>query len=217
MPLRPAHRVVAAHQSSGHLELDATLPGGGWPSGNITEIVSSRAGCGELKLLMPRLAELSRNGRRTLLINPPHLPYLPAWQAAGIDQDKLDWQEALHESEFLHQVAQALAAPDCGAVVGWCHGPLSEQLTDALQRLVASSSVLCFLLRQGRMAGAGSSFPLRLEVEPAHGGLKVCVRRGRGAVAQGTAHIPLTRPQLHPRRQPAPRASLAMAAMALAA
>ena len=38
---------------SGHVELDAELPGGGWPRGNLTEILVDRGGLGEMSLLLP--------------------------------------------------------------------------------------------------------------------------------------------------------------------
>ncbi len=44
--------------SSGHPELDAELPGGGWPRGNLTEFLVDRGGLGELSLLLPALAQL---------------------------------------------------------------------------------------------------------------------------------------------------------------
>ena len=43
---------------SGFAELDALLPGGGWPAGAFTELVPSRHGLGELSLLMPALEKL---------------------------------------------------------------------------------------------------------------------------------------------------------------
>src|SRR6266581_3067514 len=40
--------------------LDAELPGGGWPAGALTEILPAHEGIGELRLLGPALAGLSR-------------------------------------------------------------------------------------------------------------------------------------------------------------
>src|SRR5258706_4515511 len=65
--------------------LDAELPGGGWPAGALTEILPAHEGIGELRLLGPALAGLSRRGLRLAWIAPPHLPYAPALAAAGID------------------------------------------------------------------------------------------------------------------------------------
>src|SRR5256885_8193877 len=64
--------------------LDAELPGGGWPAGALTEILLAHEGIGELRLLGPALAGLSRRGLRLVWIAPPHLPHAPALPAAGI-------------------------------------------------------------------------------------------------------------------------------------
>src|SRR5258708_30662956 len=64
--------------------LDAELPGGGWPVGALTEILPAHEGIGELRLLGPALAGLSKRGLRLGLIAPPHPPYAPALAAAGI-------------------------------------------------------------------------------------------------------------------------------------
>ena len=56
--------------SSGFKELDAELPGGGWPAGALTEILPAHEGIGELRLLGPALADLSRSGSRLAWIAP---------------------------------------------------------------------------------------------------------------------------------------------------
>src|SRR5256712_8350327 len=68
----------------GFPELEAELPGGGWPAGALTEILPAHEGIGELRLLGPALAGLSQLGLRLAWIAPPHLPYAPALAAAGI-------------------------------------------------------------------------------------------------------------------------------------
>ncbi|TMG88299.1 MAG: SOS cell division inhibitor SulA, partial [Betaproteobacteria bacterium] len=71
--------------SCGFPGLDAELPGRGWPAGALTEILPAHEGIGELRLLGPALAGLSKRGLRPVWIAPPHLPYAPALAAAGID------------------------------------------------------------------------------------------------------------------------------------
>jgi len=56
-PGRRSH--VCSVVSSGFPELDAGLPGGGWPAGALTEILPAHEGIGELRLLGPALAGLS--------------------------------------------------------------------------------------------------------------------------------------------------------------
>ncbi|PRF54765.1 cell division protein, partial [Burkholderia multivorans] len=55
---------------TGHAELTAELPGGGWPAGALVELLTQQAGIGELRLLAPVLARSS--GRPIMLIQPPH-------------------------------------------------------------------------------------------------------------------------------------------------
>ena len=62
---------------TGFAEFDALLPGGGWPVGAITELMPEAQGIGELSLLLPALAQLTRAGRYLLWIAPPCLPYPP--------------------------------------------------------------------------------------------------------------------------------------------
>ena len=47
--------------------LDRQLPGGGWPVDGIAELLYDHQGIGELRLLVPALAYLSREQARWLL------------------------------------------------------------------------------------------------------------------------------------------------------
>jgi len=70
--------------SSGYPGLDAALPQAGWPVGALTEILVSRVGHGELNLLGPLLARLTRAGRTVALLVPPYLSYAPALIQHGV-------------------------------------------------------------------------------------------------------------------------------------
>ena len=80
---------AAQHQlraiPTGLAELDAQLPGGGWPCGALSEILFEHDGLGELSLLMPALAELTQKGQRVVFVAPPYIPYAPALAAHGLD------------------------------------------------------------------------------------------------------------------------------------
>src|SRR2546428_12634148 len=65
--------------------LDAELPGRGWPAGALTEILPAHEGIGELRLLGPALAGLSKRGLRLGWVAPPPPPPPPAPPPAGID------------------------------------------------------------------------------------------------------------------------------------
>src|SRR5258706_3752196 len=67
----------AAAVPSGFSVLDGELPGGGWPTGGLTEILGLQQGIGELRLLLPALAALTTPGKPVIWLRPPHLPYSP--------------------------------------------------------------------------------------------------------------------------------------------
>ncbi|MEX3823277.1 hypothetical protein AB3X93_34220, partial [Paraburkholderia sp. BR14262] len=54
---------------SGHATLDAQLPGAGWPSGSLTELLVEQGGVGEMRLVAPALRALTAQaGRHVLLV-----------------------------------------------------------------------------------------------------------------------------------------------------
>jgi len=71
--------------SSGYPELDALLPGGGWPAAMLTEVAVERWGSGELALFMPLLARLSDAGntRATGCLDFAAVPALCAGARGG--------------------------------------------------------------------------------------------------------------------------------------
>src|SRR5882724_4572076 len=80
-------RELAASRAepSGFAQLDAQLPGGGWPCGALSEILYARPGVGELSLALPMLARLTQSGKRVAFIAPPLIPYAPALAQAGLE------------------------------------------------------------------------------------------------------------------------------------
>src|SRR3712207_5868020 len=82
-------RMSTASIASGFPSLDRELPGGGWPTGALPEILLDRKGSGGVALLAPALAQVAGNGRWQAWIAPPHLPYGPALMQMGIDPARL--------------------------------------------------------------------------------------------------------------------------------
>ena len=56
--------------ASGFAELDRELPGGGWPLGQLIELLTDDAGIGELSLLAPSLAQLAQSRRSAVWVLP---------------------------------------------------------------------------------------------------------------------------------------------------
>src|SRR5687767_4969260 len=105
---------------TGFPALDAELAGGGWPTSALTEILCNHQGIGELGLLLPALAALTRAGKRVVWLSPPHLPYAPALASAGGDLAQLAIVPALARRDALWAAEQALRARSCHARVAWC-------------------------------------------------------------------------------------------------
>ena len=83
-----AHQVARPSEAvlpSGHADLDAQLPGGGWPARVLTELLLPHAGVGELRLLAPALAALQRRQRAVMWFDPPAAPCAWALGALGLD------------------------------------------------------------------------------------------------------------------------------------
>ncbi len=102
---------------SGHAELDAELPGGGWPRGNLTELLVDQGGVGEMSLLLPALAHLSAAGGWLALVAPPWQAHAPAWQAAGIALERLVVVRAGQQVGWC--VEQLLACGGFAGVLAW--------------------------------------------------------------------------------------------------
>jgi|TARA_A100001518_G_C1219380_1_gene62984 hypothetical protein len=149
-----------AEQPTGHAQLDALLPGGGWQLAALNEILLGSPGSGELQLLWPLLARLTQAGERVVLVGAPAVPFAPAWQAAGVVLAQVSLLQ-VSGAERLWAAEQCLRSGSCGAVLCW-----PEQADDrALRRLqVAADSgqTLAFVLRHRRAADNPSPAALRL-------------------------------------------------------
>ena len=164
---------------SGFAELDALLPGRGWPGAALTEILLAREGIGEIRLTLPALVRLQAENRDVVWIAPPHLPYAPALAAAGLDLARLAIVRCRGAADALWAFEQALRAPECGAAFAWL-GVRDER---ALRRLAVAA-------REGRTFGAlwrrpgqhaiASAAPLRLALSPHERRLAVRVLKRRG-------------------------------------
>jgi len=169
---------------TGFADLDGRLPGGGWPVGALTEVLPATPGIGEIGLLLPALALLSRQGRWLAWIDPPHIPYAPALAAAGVDLSRLVTVRPAGPADALWAAEQALRSGAPGAVLMWLD-PLADRALRRLQLAAERGRAWGVLFRPPRAEAVPSPAALRLAVLPAvETGLEVRVfkcRRG-GAV-----------------------------------
>jgi protein ImuA len=185
---------AASTLPSGFAALDAVLPGGGWPQGQLVELLVDAPGQGELSLLAPALAYSS--GTRPLVwvlpCDPDHkaagstatLPYAPALQQAGVDLARTIFVQPAGARESGWAFEQALRATHLGAVLGWLSaGSSAEAEFRALRRLhllAMQSRALVFVLRSTRAAALPSPAALRLQLVQHEGWLQVRVLKRRG-------------------------------------
>lgn len=179
---------------SGFAELDAELPGGGWPRGGLVELLPARTGIGELALLLPTLARLSADELNWLVcVAPPHPLYAPALQAGGVALSRLLVTSAPgRDAGWACQ--RALDADGVGAVVAWLPGA-TPALLRRLQLAAEASRTLLFVFRPATCACESSPAPLRLalEGEGEHLSVRLIKRRGRACSAplSITVHRPV--------------------------
>ena len=178
---------------TGFAVLDRELPGGGWPAGALTEILGLREGIGELQLVLPALASLSRRGGRIVWLATPHLPYAPALAGAGIDLGQLSVVRAPGRRDSLWAAEQVLRAGSCDALLAW----FRDLRYAELRRLAVASEAsraFCALFRPLQAAREPSPACLRIELEPIEGKLAARILKRRGAPAAAPVLIPIQRP-----------------------
>lgn len=185
-------RLPQAGVASGYPELDAELPGGGWPLGELTELLAARSGIGEVSLLLPALARLSAAGGWLALVAPPFRPHAPAWQAAGIDLGRLLVVEAGKDAAWCCE--QLLAGGGFAAVLAWLAGQDDPRSLRRLQVAAAEQRTLAFAWRDAAAARQPSPAPLRLMLAAAENGVAVRVMKRRGHPMSGWRQVEIPRP-----------------------
>jgi cell division inhibitor SulA len=108
--------------STGFPELDEALPGTGWSRSGLVGIHVPREGAGELSVLLPALAQISKEERKVVFVAPPYLPYAPSLAQAGVDLSRYMLVKVQSLESRLWAIEQALRSGDCGAVVFWTQG-----------------------------------------------------------------------------------------------
>ncbi len=169
---------VADTVPSGYMELDAVLPGGGWPRGALTELLLERPGIGELRFLLPALSELASEDRWLAFIAPPYLPYAPMLANYGIDPARLICIRTPKVQEQLWAAELALRSNACAAVVMW---PTQLDEKSARRFQLAAEEGRCLGVLYGKVGHPrASAAPLRLQLSAARGGLGIQVLKRRG-------------------------------------
>jgi len=137
---------VARTVPTGFGALDAQLPGGGWPTQAVTELLLPQALRCEWRLLGPALPALLQEGGRIYLVAPPQPPHAGGLAQLGVPPAQLVWVRAVAPLERLWATEQILQAGPVGAVLAWLPQARPEQIR-RLQIHAQSCDAPVFLCR----------------------------------------------------------------------
>lgn len=174
------HLTTVSSVPTGFNNLDAALPGGGWPIGALTELLIKHEGMGELSIFMPALARLSQAQRWIAWIAPPYIPYAPALAAQNIDLTYVLWIKTETNKDSLWCAEQALRSGACGAVLSWpCE--VDDRSLRRLQLAAEAGKSCAIVFRAMRHAQQISPAALRLCLEHTAGQPIVRILKRRGS------------------------------------
>ena len=159
--------------------LDAQLPGGGWPRAALTELLTRQRDIGELRLLLPALARLSKDDKWVVLVAPPHRPFAPGFESLGVNLARLVVVETRSNGESLWAAERCLRSGSCAAVLAWpdC-GPQTP--LRRLQLAAEEGKSLGVVFGSTRRAADPSPAPLRIQLTASRGGLELQILKRRG-------------------------------------
>jgi len=181
---------------TGHAALSSQLPGGGWPTGVLIDLLLQQPGIGEMRLLRPALAQVA--GRRVVLLQPPHPPQALALAALGVPPSQLIWLRTSRTADALWAAEQVLRSGSCGALLFW-PGPAGHHhmRSESLRRLhlaAQGGNTLFFMMRPLATSQDASPAPLRLALRPRAGGIEIDFVKRRGPQRDAALFLPLDLP-----------------------
>ncbi len=171
--------------ASGFAELDAELPGGGWPRRVLTELLLPHAGIGEVRLIAPPLVAAQRAGRLVMVFDPPAELSAEALAGLGFDVEELlvvdTRARVVPGSDSLWALEQALKSGHVGALVAWLPPRLRAERLRRLQLAAHNHDGAAFVMRENAAAARPTAPPLRLALQAAGADrLQVRILKRRG-------------------------------------
>ncbi|KAF1048078.1 translesion DNA synthesis-associated protein ImuA [Xylophilus sp.] len=181
---------------SGHAPLDAVLPGGGWPTGALTEVLQPTAeAAGAVSWILVGAGVAARAAGRAgavMCIATPHEPFGWAMEARGIPAGRLCRVQAATVDARLWAAEQALRCREVVAVLAWLPRVRPEQLR-RLQLAAQRHGALLFAFRPAAVRNDATPAALRLLAEPAgpsSTALRVRVLKRRGPPLEQAVLLP---------------------------
>jgi hypothetical protein len=168
--------------STGKSSLDARLPGGGWPTASLIEVLLDDTGLGEVQLFLPALVACQRSAGEApwlVWIAPPHEPYAPALAQQGIELGRLLVVRPASATEALWAAEQALSSGVCAAVLLWLKGT-DDRWLRRLKLAAEAGGALGVLFRPERHRFESSPASLRLIVTKGEHGTRLDLLKVQG-------------------------------------
>jgi cell division inhibitor SulA/protein ImuA len=165
--------------ATGYEALDRELPGGGWPTGTLTEVLHDTVGIGEVSFLAGALARASADDRLIAWIDPPHLPYAPALAQSGLALERCLVVRPAHREDSLWAAEQALRSGACGAVLFWLAHDEYAWLR-RLQMAAEAGRAMAVLFRSTAAQRLSTPAHLRVSLSREAGALRIRIPKRRG-------------------------------------
>lgn len=161
---------------TGHPQLDAHLPGQGWPQGCLVEVLQQHGHQHAWQLLAPALAACG--GDPIVLVGAPYLPFGPGLRGRALRPEQLLCVQADKPSARLWAAEQALRCADVAAVLAWLPRARSEELR-RLHLCAQQHDRFLVVFRGLEASQQASPARLRLEILPGEQLLvRILKRRG---------------------------------------
>ena len=196
---------------TGHSQLDAQLPGGGWPTATLSEVLHDGVGIGEVSFLAAALAKAAEGQRMIAWVNAPYLPYAPALAQAGIALERGLVVRPASREDALWAAEQSLKSGACGAVLLWLGQQAGARRHDeyaCLRRLQMSAEAgrsMAVFFRPANAENLSTPAHLRVVLAREAGVLQVRIPKRRGpplanpiALAAGSRPSGKTAHESHP-------------------
>jgi len=180
---------------TGFAALDEGLPGGGWPRAGLIEILPTSFGAGELRLLLPALAAVTRRpqSRWCAWVAPPLQPFGPALAERGVALERVlvvnPPKKVVNGKHAGWAFEQILRSGACDIALAWLRSALPRQIR-RLHLAAQQGDTLGVLFRPGEAARDSSPAALRVAVEPTVPGARVTLLKSRGG-ARGSIELSL--------------------------
>lgn len=165
--------------STGFAALDAELPGKGWPTGALIELLTPHSGIGEMRLLRAAL-HATAGQQPVVLLQPPYRPNVACWSGWRFGTQRLLCLTPHRARDAYWAAEQILKNGSCAALLFWAH-PIQNSVLKRLHLAAQSSQTLFFIFRPQSVQSEASPAVLRVMLSAEQSGaltLSILKRRG---------------------------------------